>query len=379
MQLHTLDCMAQEISAHEMSAQTPAGILTRILVSLHSTCQEKDSSTYASSRELPDGIRSYILTLHLLYPHLLLDALDLLDRGLVTRLCVYNGDRDLQFKRDNDTAMTDADAELQDVGMAHRNEIVDEMEASDVQLRAQAENTASQSQRPQQPQNASRGSPAAETLMPDNTQSEDPEVLQEKTAGTPSPLRSATSFTPHSITYHVSSAQVPSYNQTRASTSSSTGPSPPNFKPSPRQIYQVHLKAWHCSCPGFAHAAFAQPSPSTADVHATSALRTIPLQSETSAPSAVLPDLVQFGWGGLPAQKLRVPGQTLSGGSAAEQVPPCCKHLMASVLAEVAGAVFARGVVRTDDGEEMEQGGKKGVIEKWVSKPEAAGWAVGIV
>lgn len=36
--------------------------------------------------KLPDTARPYLLTLHVLFPHLLLPALDLLDRGLVTRL-----------------------------------------------------------------------------------------------------------------------------------------------------------------------------------------------------------------------------------------------------------------------------------------------------
>lgn len=67
-------------------------------------------------------------------------------------------------------------------------------------------------------------------------------------------------------------------------------------------------------------------------------------------------------------------------GKATAQLPPCCKHLMASVLAEAASALFGRA---SGDSEiavsagTAEHVGKKGVVEKWVGVVEAAGWAVG--
>lgn len=42
-------------------------------------------NTSPSTLKLPDSARPYLLTLHVLFPHLLLPALDLLDRSLVTR------------------------------------------------------------------------------------------------------------------------------------------------------------------------------------------------------------------------------------------------------------------------------------------------------
>lgn len=121
-----------------------------------------------------------------------------------------------------------------------------------------------------------------------------------------------THTTPSNTVYYVSSAQPRRYT---ASYDTSTS-------------YQVRLRAWNCSCPAFAFAAF------------PAALNEHPIRTCDPA------DEAEGAWFG---------GVSLGG-----DVPPVCKHLLACVLVERCGGLF---------------GGC--VVEREVSVEEAAGWAAG--
>ncbi|KAH4354056.1 hypothetical protein HBH98_014200 [Parastagonospora nodorum] len=115
-------------------------------------------------------------------------------------------------------------------------------------------------------------------------------------------------YTPSSI-YYVSSAQ-PRRHASSYDTSTS---------------YQVRLRAWNCSCPAFAFAAFPAVHP-----------------EPTYQPS----DATEDAWFG--------------GVSLGEGIPPVCKHLLACVLVEKCAGLF---------------GGF--VVEREVGVEEAVGWAAG--
>lgn len=93
--------------------------------------------------------------------------------------------------------------------------------------------------------------------------------------------------------------------------------------------YQVRLRAWNCSCPAFAFAAF--PAAHTEPTHHP---------TKTS-------ERKEGAW-------------SFGGVSLGQDMPPVCKHLLACVLVERCEGLFGRFVV-----------------EREVCVAEAVGWAVG--
>lgn len=110
--------------------------------------------------------------------------------------------------------------------------------------------------------------------------------------------------------------------------------------------YEVRLRAWNCTCPAFAFAAFPAVHPGS------------PLPVLTPRPkSSGKRDLHDEDGD---AEMRRAVECMFGGVSLGEDMPPVCKHLLACVLAEKCRSVF---------GEYMEQ--------KRVSMETAAGWAAG--
>lgn len=105
--------------------------------------------------------------------------------------------------------------------------------------------------------------------------------------------------------------------------------------------YEVRLRAWNCTCPAFAFAAFPSMHPEPAVPTYTP-----PLTTRTKE--------------GAEAEKMDALGWVFGGVSIGEGMPPVCKHLLACVLAERCSGVF---------GDCME--------ERRVSVETAAGWAAG--
>ena len=106
--------------------------------------------------------------------------------------------------------------------------------------------------------------------------------------------------------------------------------------------YEVRLRAWNCTCPAFAFAAFPSVHPEPL----------IPLYTPTED--------MEFHGEHVEAEKKKAREWTFGGVSLGEGMPPVCKHLLACVLAERCNRIF---------GECVEQ--------RRVSVETAAGWAAG--
>lgn len=126
----------------------------------------------------------------------------------------------------------------------------------------------------------------------------------------PGPSSTANTNTSQTAFYLVRSAQQP--HASSHSTSRSR-----YADPAPQAVYEVRPRAWNCSCPAFAFAAFPPTEPSGSFVGRAG-------ESEDEGGE-------EDGW--------RFGGLTRGGRG---EVPPLCKHLLACMLAEWGG--FGEGV-----------------------------------
>lgn len=346
-------------------------------------------STNAASplRALQGNDRNVFLTLHVLFPNELLPALDLLDRGLVTRFVVVvvpaaaactqtqtqtaprqaaegtvgasavpgNGDAAASNRQEegeaavwvtsscietsNTVGVSDADGGGSGSGSSNRGG----GRAAINNTTAIAHATAST------PQPPAGGDPASRRPGPDAAGAASKPAAEER------PARVAPTF------YYVRSAQQAQqqYHHNRSHYGHSHHDDEGDAgAPSSLSVYEVRLAAWNCSCPAFAFAAFPpnlqEPSPEPPEQyqdggasHATAA-RAADAGSEYATQTAEDDVSGNFSFGGL-----RI-------GGAKGQVPPVCKHLLACLLVERASGLFG-GCVE----------------EKVVSVEEAAAWAAG--
>ena len=338
-------------------------LITRLVASLaQTTAQLPGTSNAAQSgtsnndpvASLPESTRPALLTLHLLYPHILLDALDLLDRGCVIQL---NVSRDAEPRQDHtSTNATQHDTAQDGVLTQQRRAILAEM--------TEADNAGSQGER-------------------DDV---DSPLNQHSFAQLgPSGIR-AVDQSDECRHYFVRSAQPPPHRYTTQSTESPYVQS---------KGYAVHLTAWNCSCPAFAYAAFTDDGRASEEANVRIGAVTGHMGNSRNGEDrgktvpdsslAKLPFALRYGFGGL-AFFGGGPFDTLADGSRhragltlrsehAVGLPPCCKHLMACVLAETMPQVFA--VVSSESAGGAPETDIRGVIKRWVDYEEAAGWAAG--
>ena len=306
---------------------------------------------------LPESIRPILLTLHLLYPHVVLDALDLIDRGCVVRLRIGN-----------EIARSDGTQPAQRGGVPQtENE--------------QSPNSLTQQRRDILNEMAIADCIDSEMVDDDgssgfDTSSKEPSV-------------------PSLPTYYVRSAQP---GQSRSSAAQIFS-EPPHAQ---TKGYVIHLAAWNCSCPAFAYATFVgdgKPS-HDAQVRLSSLMSSddgtiFQSRDEREVPPSImreLPDALTRGFGGLqyftflkssPDTGLTRPSVLKVKQERCQTLPACCKHLMACVLAEAMPAVFhVLRNMRDAHSHEASTAGSvpsdiKGVVERWVDVEEAAGWAAG--
>ena len=234
-----------------------------------------------------DTAKKQLLSLQVLFPNEFLPALDLLDRRLVTRHGVGDGEQNTT----TDTEITTGVQSNEEV-QSEDNKIA---QPGDEQMDHTADITISSADHP----------------MTD----------------IPPPEPTTTTPNYQDTIYYVRSAQQRS---SRYSASYDTTTS-----------YEVRLRAWNCSCPAFAFAAF--PA-----VHPEPAIHTYDAQDGNGL-------VMGQTWG----QEERV-GWSFGGVSLGNAIPPVCKHLLACVLVEKCSGLFG-GFVE----------------EKVVSVEEAAGWAAG--
>lgn len=211
--------------------------------------------------------RPLFTTLHVLFPSLFLPALDLLDRGLVTRLLTAGG----AFQEHHP--------------LAH--------EQGDEGPRETYEEDGRCSQAPDP-----TGAPPAPTLS----------VYIVRSAQKPTRRP-----------YGGDAPTATSANATTGSISSS------------QRAYVVHTAAWNCTCAAFAFSAFPSLSgPSLLALAERGAEDAVPAGTFMEDDGDSVEDGDE-GWQGGPWQ---FGGVSFDGCTDAGGVPPCCKHLLACVLAE---------------------------------------------
>ncbi|KAH7046641.1 hypothetical protein B0J12DRAFT_134030 [Macrophomina phaseolina] len=375
------------------------------------------SSSFSSSanplRALQGKDRNALLTLHVLFPNELLPALDLLDRGLVTRFRV--ADNEAQTPREATTApgsldgpAASDDQRAEQEGQQHRRraagqtssrvEISNAVGVSDVgsgndggrRLAATAAAT-----------NTNTHATAAPVVDPpqpplfagEGYHADPAHLLPRRRPAAGAESKPAAELSPKekkglpaavvSTLYYVRSAQQQQYQHHRRSRyghSHSRGAQQrcydnndfeedervddaPALSPlsSSLNVYEVRLAAWSCSCPAFAFAAFPanlrEPSPEPAGMHA---------DGGEGVASQVAAGADAGAGGGSNAsysgedvwEEFGFGGLRRGGGLG--MVPPVCKHLLACLLVERAPALFGECVK-----------------ERAVGVDEAAAWAAG--
>lgn len=239
--------------------------------------------------------RPLFTTLHVLFPSLLLPALDLLDRGLVTRLV------------GPDEAATAVRAEASH--LAHQDD----------------------------------GS--HETRQEDGGGSQ----VRESTAAPPPPSSSV---------YLVRSAQKPTRRPYGGGGDAPATTSAPTATGSSTQkTYVVHTTAWNCTCAAFAFSAF--PPLAGAPTLLGPGRHSAPEDHPVSGIGILVDaddgdDVEEEGEQGEGSRRApwQFGGLSFDGCTGAGGVPPCCKHLLACVLAERWGCGLGKYVARWEVGRE---------------------------
>lgn len=272
-----------------MSLPTTRNFITQLLDSLPSISNHTGENVNPLSA-VPESAKNQLLSLQVLFPNEFLPALDLLDRRLVTRISVDNREgEDAALKAERDAG-----------GMEQGRSAVDAAGQSEIVMED-----------------------APESGMEEHIPSVPAQHAQHDSNAANVPPHTAQPATKDAI-YYVRSAQARS---SRYSTSFDTTAS-----------YEVRLRAWNCSCPAFAFAAFPAVHPEPA----------VPVyEPQEHAADDESAEGTSKAW-------------VFGGASLGDAIPPVCKHLLACVLVEKCSGLF---------------GGY--VEERVVSVEEAAGWAAG--
>ncbi|KAF6821329.1 ubiquitin carboxyl-terminal hydrolase family protein [Colletotrichum sojae] len=178
--------------------QTPRAVLTSLVNSLVSVPPQPSTASPAENplKSLPQPHRSLLVTLHVLFPSLVLPALDLLDRNLVTRVVL-----------DPTAPSPDDPADPADVN---------DSDAAPDPAPAPAD---ARAQQPPSSQEDADGDRGMNTTGPDRS-------------------------VPEPTAFHLVRSAASRRNQAAAATASSA------------TTYLVHLNAWNCTCANFAFEAF---------------------------------------------------------------------------------------------------------------------------
>ncbi|KAH7392914.1 hypothetical protein BKA66DRAFT_411571 [Pyrenochaeta sp. MPI-SDFR-AT-0127] len=294
---------------------TSRRFVTELLNSLPSVSLYNDSTAKESNllSAVPEGAKKQLLSLQVLFPNEFVPALDLLDRRLVSRFRICNGQQLSASLSKSKLGATQHANKQTHVGDAAQSDD-GQLESNPEALTALIDNTTHHRNLSMSASKASNV-PAQDQTMADAPDTEETNQAQQDI------------HDEHSTIFYVRSAQQRS---SRYSTSFDTTTS-----------YEVRLQAWNCSCPAFAFAAFPAVLPDP------------PIQGYESPNE----DKITSGQAVDNAED----GAWIFGGISLDKgMPPVCKHLLACVLAERCSGLFGAFVE-----------------DKYVSVDEAAGWAAG--
>jgi hypothetical protein len=303
---------------------TSRAFVNHLLSSLRSLPQASAGTINVSVAAAPNRLNSVseptkkqLLTLHVLFPSEFLPALDLLDRRLVTRFRIRR-------KPNEDDAAPPIRNAAQYVSLSIRGSGRRDGEATQaIDGGAQRETSAPNTVTAAAQKNTSDTEMTdGGSTVPHMEEPEDltrlPQIFEEEARIEVREGGLAAQQQDIDTVYYVRSAQQRSsrYGTSYDSTTS----------------YEVRIRAWNCSCPAFAFAAFPSTHPE----------RPVPEITMEDTFKEVMEDVSDFG-----------------GFSLGDEMPPVCKHLLACVLIE-----------RCDLFRDF-------VEEKEISVNEAAGWAAG--
>ncbi|KAI9836250.1 MAG: hypothetical protein M1819_001587 [Sarea resinae] len=311
--------------------------------------------------------KKLFVTLHAIFPALFLPALDLLDRGLVTRLVV------LPAPLPREASVSEQRRQQQWQGVSRASNDGDG-EGDGGESKSGAKKGVGEKKE------GAHSGPETETCAPGPRDKGDITAQQQSAVYY---VRSARPTRPNWYS-RPRATDAASRMSSAAATAAAAGGEGEGGDTEGAQHYEVRPRAWNCSCPAFAFAAFASTTTSTTTtttpaVNSTTGTSTSHAPSATTATTAAVPDEYQnpnpaetsFIFGGLgrdepePGSEPKpIPGtipanEDGTGGTQGAQGPPICKHLLACVLAERCGSLGAY------------------VQERRVGAEEAAGWGAG--
>ncbi|KAI9815731.1 MAG: hypothetical protein M1827_002127 [Pycnora praestabilis] len=367
-------------------------LITSLFTQLAQLAQSSSSSSENPSansttnplKNLAEPAKDIILTLHCLFPNELLSALDLLDRGLVTRFVIGAVDNGRELVEPNSISRvgpqdppreggegvgegqwerqgagyTSASASARQDGLRetlsfglrsgesrleHEDGIRDAN--SDAQLEAAGYTPAPPDQNEYPPSSPSfRIQSRLQSQFPPQPKAQDPPLPKETPRNHHHPP-----IHPYTI-YYVRSAQPAPRSTSSSSTSRGYG-SGYTTAITPTS-YEVRLNAWNCSCPAFIFSAFNSSNSSSLGVESGGLEDSRQGEGDEDDDGGI--EKGKVGFGGLTR------GGGGGGGGEGEVMPAVCKHLLACVLVERCPALFGAFVQ-----------------EQTVESAEAAGWGAG--
>lgn len=325
------------------TSSTPTAFITNLLTTLSTIIipshQNIPSSQPISLPPLPEEAKALLLTLHVLFPHALLDALDLLDRGRVSRLDAALG-----------TSHHDDTDEIKEQGrwfvLSSQTPLINTHDEND------------------------RGGADASRWR--------------RAGGGDSIGRTSTRYHPYNNTTSTQAARNDGeniYNETQGAGEAERNASIEGTS------YHVHTQAWNCSCPAFAFAAFA-------GVGVNLSSGTGIVTNETGAPVELddgmgfgqydfeLNERVKTAWRDRlqhtsSLTSLPFGGLAQSLGARDDVIPPTCKHLLACLLAEACPGLFIGGPRDVNEFGGIREGRKGVVVRENCDIEEVAAWAGG--
>lgn len=313
------------LSVHPSSRYTPSN--TDIPIPSPSTPQTFSTLLSTFPRDTQVSITRLLTTLHFLFPHEFIPALDLLDRALVTQLVIRS------------TSTTSGDPRTTGTDLHLEPEQSARPPTSDLAHDANALIIANDDD---DDDSASEDNPRTDT----NPETETKAATDKATVNAVFYVQSAPS----------QSATNPSRHRTRRQRSNNPTTT----------TYEVRLAAWNCTCPAFAFSAFSRAlnlDPDDDDDDDSDEAQPHPdADSLGQDPASKKGEDTDLGWRFGGSLTTSTPQQSETGARiiSAPAPAPVCKHILAALLGKHIPGLFGAGVrLHT------------------ISMEEAAGWAGG--